>query len=151
MKNLVESDKFDVIGLEGRNRVGGRTYTDGDGNEIGAAWIHGTERDVDENNIEKNPVHLMAKEFIPEEDLHPTMRFFAVQSDGTEIGSVSTIWHSMWEVLNKIKTSQEAIDHAYTPTNVSVFDFISKNWIDSTSTSYWELPTSNYLANTTSG
>lgn len=128
MKNLVESGKFDVTGLEGRDRVGGRTFTDENGNEIGAAWIHGIERNIDETMIEINPVYEMAKEFIDDEDLHATMNFFAIQSDGSELGSVSTIWQSMWLVLNKIKTSTEAVEHAYKPTLISVYEFISKNW-----------------------
>lgn len=128
MKNLVATGKFDVIGLEARDRPGGRVFTDDGGNEIGAAWIHGTEIKHPDGTVEKNPVLTMAHEFIPSDDLHPTMNFFAVHSDGTDLESDSSIWDNMWKILNSIKTSEEARSTAYTPTTMSVYEFISKNW-----------------------
>lgn len=128
MKNLVASNKFDVIGLEARDRVGGRVYTDKQGNEIGAAWIHGTEREHENGSNEPNPVLTMAQSFIPADDLHPTMNFIAVHSDGSELESDSSIWDNMWKVLNKIKLSDESRLNAYEPTQISIYDFISKNW-----------------------
>lgn len=128
MKHLIASKKFEAICLEARDRVGGRVYTDKKGNEIGAAWIHGTHRTHENGSIEDNPVLIMAQSFIPPEDLHPTMNFVAVHSDGSELQSDSSIWDNMWKVLNKIKESDESRSNAYTPTQMSIYDFISKNW-----------------------
>ena len=128
VKNLVSTDKFDVIGLEARDRVGGRVFTDSNGNELGAAWIHGTELINSNGRIEINPVYELATEFIPTEELYDTMNFHAVHSDGSDLDSDRCIWENMWKVLNKIKTSKESISNAYKVSNVSVYDFISLNW-----------------------
>lgn len=128
MKNLVISDKFEVIGLEARDRVGGRVFTDAGGNELGAAWIHGTKIDHPDGSVERNPVLTMAEEFIPVEDLHATMNFFAVHSDGSALESDSSIWDNMWKVLNAIKTSEESKTHAFKESQTSIYDFISRNW-----------------------
>lgn len=132
MRNIVKGDKFDVIGLEARDRVGGRVFTDPEGNEIGGAWIHGVERVREDGfgTVEANPIYEMAKEFIPEADLYPTMDFYAVHSDGSHLDSDSSIWHAMWIVLNKIKTSQESVNNAFKKTDVSVYDYIVRNWSD---------------------
>lgn len=127
VKNLVLTGLFDVVGLEARDRVGGRVYTD-NGDEIGAAWIHGTDLEHEDGTIESNPIMDLALSIVPEKDLHKTMEFFAVHSDGTELDSDGSIWDDMWTVLNKIKTSPECIENAYKTTELSIYDFINANW-----------------------
>ena len=128
MKNLVQTGLFDVIGLEARDRVGGRVFTDHGGNELGAAWIHGTSLKKEDGSIEQNPVLELARECIPDEDMYKTMRFFAVHSDGSPLDSNDSIWDSMWTVLNKIKTSRECLQNAYKSTDTSIYNYISNNW-----------------------
>lgn len=131
MKNLVQVDKFEVIGLEARDRVGGRVFTDANGNEIGAAWIHGTDRyriEGNESSIEENPVYTLAKEIIPEEDLFNTDEFIAVSSDGSNLSCDFEMWDNMWKALNVIKQSKEAQENAFKATDFSVYDFIFNNF-----------------------
>ena len=129
VKHLVESDKFQVIGLEARDRVGGRVFTNEKGHETGAAWIHGTQIVHPDGAVEENPVLTMAKEFIPPSELFLNSNFMAVHSDGSDLPCDTDIWDGMWTVLNQIKTSEEAISNAYHPSTVSIYDFISTNWI----------------------
>lgn len=119
-----------MIGLEARDRIGGRVYTDENGNELGAAWIHGTEIQYVGRKAEINPVYKLAQECIPPEDLFKTMNFFAVHSDGSDLGCESTIWHSMWNVLNKVKHSEAAKLNGYRATDQSVYDYMEKNWTE---------------------
>ena len=54
--NQLKQHGFDVTVLEGRDRLGGRVWSDnslGKTVDLGASWIHG---------IENNPIHLLAKD-----------------------------------------------------------------------------------------
>ena len=133
MKNLVLSSEYEVIGLEARDRVGGRVFTDENMNEIGASWIHGTERECvqgDKIIIEENPVHQLAKECIPEEDFYNTPEFTVVSSDGTRLECLPDMWERIWDILNVVKNSEEAKENAFKPSMTSVYDFIKKNYLD---------------------
>lgn len=124
----MDSDKFEVVVLEARDRVGGRAYTNEKGHEIGAAWIHGTQISHPDGTVEENPVLTMVKEFIPLNELLLNSNFQAVNSDGSELVSNTEIWNDLWTVLNQIKTSQESRDNAFKPTDSSIYDHISSNW-----------------------
>jgi polyamine oxidase len=128
VKHLVSTDKFNVIGLEARDRVGGRVFTNEKGHEIGAAWIHGTHIHHPDETVEENPVLTMVKEFASSNELFLNSNFLMVNSDGSEIPSDVGIWDDLWIILNQIKKSNLAVDNAYQPTDISIYDFISMNW-----------------------
>lgn len=128
VKNLFKEDLFDVICLEARDRVGGRVYTDHKRNEIGAAWVHGTELVNGDGTNEINPVYEFAREIIPDDDFVKTMEFLVAHSDGSELYAGESLWDFLWEVLDKIKDSDLARAHAFKPTSISVNDYINDNW-----------------------
>lgn len=137
MDLLTKTGRFNVIGLEGDNRVGGRVYTTDDGDEFGAAWIHGIES-LDKK--ETNPVQVKADSVGCEYFATEEMR--AVSSDGEPLKCSSDLWLRMWTVLDRIKHGEEVKKHAYEPTDESVFDYIRKHF----KTLFEDIPPEHQLA-----
>lgn len=126
---MVASDKFNVIGLEARDRVGGRVFTNERGHETGAAWIHGTHIFRPDGSIEEeNPILTMVKEFASMDELFLNSNFHVVNSDGSDLVSDVSIWNDLWIILNHLKTNAVAVENAFQPTKVSIYSYISMNW-----------------------
>lgn len=125
---LCKEGKFEVIGIEGRDRLGGRVYTNAEGDEEGAAWIHGTDMKVGDR-IEVNPVFEKAESLGCQ--YYATNRMKGVNSDYTRpLQCSDDLWDQMWQSLDHIKTSKESVDNAFLPAQTSIYEYIRSHFTE---------------------